>query len=103
MLSGKKTQNSVYKHFNAAVCVEAVDVWVKHLNQKGEILDILTGAMSTAEIGISLAEIIRQDKVYAISCTGTHLEEDLFNLVAYIRAKEVYYESFKVFDVDLCY
>ncbi len=43
----------------------------------------LGGAMSTAELGISLAEMIRQDKVHAISCTGANLEEDLFNLVAH--------------------
>ena len=41
------------------------------------------GAMSTAEIGLSLAEMIRQDKVHIISCTGANLEEDLMNLVAH--------------------
>lgn len=48
----------------------------------------LAGAMSTAELGISLAEMIRRDKVHAITCTGANLEEDLFNLVArsqYVR------------------
>ena len=40
-------------------------------------------AMSTAELGVSLAEMIRQDKVHAISCTGANLEEDIFNLVAH--------------------
>lgn len=39
--------------------------------------------MSTAEIGVSLAEMIRQGKVHAISCTGANLEEDIFNLVAH--------------------
>src|SRR5690606_14212861 len=43
----------------------------------------MAGAMSTAEIGISLAEMIRQDKVHAICCTGANLEEDVFNLVAH--------------------
>jgi deoxyhypusine synthase len=43
----------------------------------------LAGAMSTAELGISLAEMIRQDKVQIISCTGANLEEDVFNLVAH--------------------
>jgi len=42
----------------------------------------LAGAMSTAELGVSLAEMIRQDKVHSITCTGANLEEDLFNLVA---------------------
>ena len=39
--------------------------------------------MSTAELGVSLAEMIRQDKVHGISCTGANLEEDVFNLVAH--------------------
>ncbi len=43
----------------------------------------LAGAMSTAELGLSLAEMIRQDKVSIISCTGANLEEDLMNLVAH--------------------
>lgn len=47
------------------------------------MLVTLAGAMSTAEMGISLAEMIRQDKIHAISCTGANLEEDIFNLVAH--------------------
>lgn len=77
-----------FKHFNAAVCVDAAEAWVAHLQQSGKMLVSLAGAMSTAELGISLAEMIRQDKVHAISCTGANLEEDIFNLVAhnhYIR------------------
>ncbi len=77
-----------YKHFNAAVCVEAAEAWISHLKQSGKMLVTLAGAMSTAELGISLSELIRQEKVHAISCTGANLEEDIFNLVAhsqYIR------------------
>lgn len=77
-----------YRHFNAAVCVDAAESWVTHLKQSGKMLVSLAGAMSTAELGISLAEMIRQDKVHAISCSGANLEEDIFNLVAhnhYIR------------------
>src|SRR6266478_9362174 len=48
----------------------------------GKMLVTIAGAMSTAELGISLAEMIRRDKVHAISCTGANLEEDIFNLVA---------------------
>jgi deoxyhypusine synthase len=39
--------------------------------------------MSTAELGLSLAEMIRRDKVHLITCTGANLEEDVFNLVAH--------------------
>ena len=47
------------------------------------MLMTLAGAMSTAELGISLAEMIRQGKVHGIVCTGANLEEDIFNLVAH--------------------
>ena len=49
----------------------------------------LAGAMSTAELGLSLAEMIRQDKVHLISCTGANLEEDIFNLVAHDYYKRI--------------
>jgi len=72
-----------YKHFNAAVCVDAAEAWVQHLQNKGKMMITIAGAMSTAELGISLAELIRKDKVHAITCTGANLEEDIFNLVAH--------------------
>lgn len=78
-----------FKHFNAAVCVDAAEGWIKHLDQNGKMLVTLAGAMSTAELGISLAELIRQDKVHAISCTGANLEEDIFNLVAHTHYERV--------------
>jgi deoxyhypusine synthase len=71
-----------YRHFNAAVLKEAADAYVAHLERGGKMMITLAGAMSTAELGVSLAEMIRQDKVHAITCTGANLEEDLFNLVA---------------------
>ena len=71
-----------YRHFNAAVVKDAADAYIAHLNDGGKIMITLAGAMSTAELGVSLAEMIRQDKVHAITCTGANLEEDLFNLVA---------------------
>jgi deoxyhypusine synthase len=72
-----------YRHFNAAALVDAAEAYNRHLDQGGKMLVTLAGAMSTAELGISLAEMIRQDKVHAISCTGANLEEDIFNLVAH--------------------
>ncbi len=72
-----------YRHFNAAAVIEAADAYTRHLDQGGIMLVTLAGAMSTAELGLSLAEMIRRDKVHAISCTGANLEEDLFNLVAH--------------------
>jgi deoxyhypusine synthase len=78
-----------YKHFNAAVCVDASQGWIDLLTKKGKMLITLAGAMSTAELGISLAELIRRDLVHAISCTGANLEEDLFNLVAHNHYKRI--------------
>ncbi len=72
-----------FRHFNAAALVDAADGYQRHLDGGGKMLVTLAGAMSTAELGLSLAEMIRQDKVHAISCTGANLEEDLFNLVAH--------------------
>ncbi len=72
-----------FRHFNAAALVDAADAYQRHLDDGGKMLVTLAGAMSTAELGLSLAEMIRQDKVHAISCTGANLEEDLFNLVAH--------------------
>ncbi len=72
-----------YRHFNAAALVDAAEGYKTHLNQGGKMFLTLAGAMSTAELGLSLAEMIRQDKVHAITCTGANLEEDIFNLVAH--------------------
>ena len=72
-----------YRHFNGAALVDAADAYVKHLNDGGQMLVTLAGAMSTAELGLSLAEMIRKGKVHAICCTGANLEEDVFNLVAH--------------------
>ncbi len=71
-----------YRHFNAAACVDAAQGWVDHLDAGGKMFVTMAGAMSTAELGISLAELIREDKVHGICCTGANLEEDIFNLVA---------------------
>jgi len=72
-----------FRHFNAATLVEATDAFIDHLNKGGKMLITLAGAMSTAELGVSLAEMIRQEKVHAVCCTGANLEEDVFNLVAH--------------------
>jgi deoxyhypusine synthase len=72
-----------FRHFNAAALVDAAEGYARHLESGGRMMVTLAGAMSTAELGISLAEMIRRDKVHAISCTGANLEEDLFNLVAH--------------------
>lgn len=78
-----------YRHFNAAVLPEAAAAYEAHLEAGGRMLVTLAGAMSTAELGKSLAEMIRQEKVHAISCTGANLEEDIMNLVAHSHYERV--------------
>ena len=78
-----------YRHFNAAALVDAAKGYETHLLEGGKMMITLAGAMSTAELGISLAEMIRQDKVQIISCTGANLEEDIMNLVAHTHYKRV--------------
>jgi deoxyhypusine synthase len=78
-----------YRHFNAAVVVDAAEAYVKHIQSGGKMFVTIAGAMSTAELGLSLAEMIRQNKIAAICCTGANLEEDIFNLVAHTHYKRV--------------
>ncbi len=72
-----------FQHFNSAVMKDASEAYIQHINKGGKMFLAMAGAMSTAEIGITLAEMIRQDKIHAISTTGANLEEDIFNLVAH--------------------
>ncbi|MDD3458043.1 MAG: deoxyhypusine synthase family protein [Weeksellaceae bacterium] len=78
-----------YRHFNAAALMDAAKGYEAHLDAGGKMLVSLAGAMSTAELGISLAEMIRKGKVDIISCTGANLEEDVMNLVAHSHYKRV--------------
>lgn len=72
-----------FKHFNAAALIDAAEGYKSHIEKGNKMLVTMGGAMSTAELGISLAEMIREGKIHAISCTGANLEEDVFNLVAH--------------------
>ncbi len=78
-----------YRHFNAAALMDAAKAYETHLAAGGQMLVTLAGAMSTAELGISLAEMIRRGKIGAIVCTGANLEEDIFNLVAHDHYERV--------------
>ncbi|XOD67896.1 MAG: deoxyhypusine synthase family protein [Flavobacteriales bacterium Tduv] len=78
-----------FLHFNAAVLSEASQAYKAHLENGGKMMITLAGAMSTAELGKILAEMIRQDKVQIISCTGANMEEDLMNLVAHSHYKRI--------------
>ncbi|MEZ6073794.1 MAG: deoxyhypusine synthase family protein [Pirellulales bacterium] len=72
-----------FRHFNARETLDAAKAWRRHLDTGGKMLLSIAGAMSTAELGITLARMIRAGKVHAISSTAANLEEDIFNLVAH--------------------
>jgi deoxyhypusine synthase len=78
-----------YRHFNAAVLADTAEAYSQHIRKGGKMMVAMGGAMSTAELGITLAEMIRKDKIHAISCTGANLEEDIFNLVAHNHYKRL--------------
>lgn len=78
-----------FLHFNAASLVDAAKGYTAHLKDGGKMMITMGGAMSTAELGKILAEMIRQDKVAIISCTGANLEEDIMNLVAHSHYKRI--------------
>ncbi len=90
-MSGTVTQfiERHYRHFNAATLVDAANGWRDLLDSGGRMFFTMGGAMSTAELGLSLAEMIRADKIHAICCTGANLEEDLYNLVAHDHYRRI--------------
>ncbi|QDV57600.1 deoxyhypusine synthase family protein [Rosistilla oblonga] len=84
-----KFMDDHFRHFNARETVAAAQAYKDQLASGNKMMVSLAGAMSTGEIGRSLAEMIRQDKVHAISCTAANLEEDIFNLMAHDEYKIV--------------
>jgi deoxyhypusine synthase len=72
-----------YRHFNSAALIDAARGYRDLIDAGGSMFLTMAGAMSTAELGLSLAEMIRAGKVDAVCCTGANLEEDLYNLVAH--------------------
>ena len=78
-----------YHHFNAASLKDAARGWIDLLKKGDRMFLTMGGAMSTAELGISLAEMTRREKLHGISLTGANLEEDIFNLVAHDHYERV--------------
>jgi len=107
-MSSKKQYREIYnfiennfRHFNAAALRNASRAYVKFLQEGGKMFLALAGAMSTAELGITLAEMIREGKIHGVSCTGANLEEDIFNLVAHNHYVPVYdYRYFSAEDEE---
>ena len=78
-----------YRHFNSAAMVDAIKAYEQLLAEGGKMMLAMAGAMSTAELGLSLAEMIRQDKFAIVCCSANNLEEDIMNLVAHSHYKRV--------------
>ncbi|SMP74798.1 homospermidine synthase (spermidine-specific) [Neorhodopirellula lusitana] len=78
-----------FRHFNARELRDAARSFGKFVDDGGKMMVTLAGAMSTGELGLSLAEMIRKGKVHAVTCTAANLEEDLFNLVAHDEYKTI--------------
>ena len=77
-----------YKNFNARATRDAVIAYWRHIEGGGKMLWALAGAMSSAQLGITLAPAIRAGLIHSLSVTGANLEESLFRLVAHDSYKD---------------
>jgi deoxyhypusine synthase len=71
-----------YKNFNARATRDALVAYWRHIEGGGRMFWAIAGAMSSAQLGITLAPAIRAGLIHGISCTGANIEESLFRLVA---------------------
>jgi deoxyhypusine synthase len=86
---------TLFHNFNARAFKDATIAFKKHLDDGGKMLVAMGGAMSSAQIGITLAPMIKHQKIHAISCTGANLEESVFRLVAHNSYKN--YPDYRYF------
>ena len=77
-----------YKNFNARATRDALLAYWRHAEAGGRMFWAVAGAMSSAQLGISLAPAIRQGLIHGLSVTGANLEESLFRLVAHHGYKD---------------
>ena len=78
----------LYHNFNARAMKDATLAFKKHLDDGGKMMLAMGGAMSSAQMGVTLAAMIKENKIHAISCTGANLEESVFRLVAHSHYKD---------------
>ncbi len=75
----KRTLN----HLNGGSTLQAA-LWLKdHLAKGGKIVVTLAGALSSFQVGVMLAELIRKNKVHLVSATGANHEESYYRYVAH--------------------
>lgn len=77
-----------YKNFNARATRDALVAYWRHVEGGGRMFWAIAGAMSSAQLGITLAPAIRAGLIHGISCTGANIEESLFRLVAHDHYKD---------------
>ncbi len=77
-----------YNNFNARSTRDATIAYWRHIEAGGKMFWAMAGAMSSAQLGITLAPAIREGLVHGMSVTGANLEESLFRLVAHHGYKD---------------
>jgi deoxyhypusine synthase len=77
-----------YKNFNARATKDALISYWRHIEKGGKMFWAMGGAMSSAQLGITLAPAIRNGLISGMSVTGANLEESLFRLVAHNSYKD---------------
>ena len=77
-----------YRNFNARATRDALVAYWRHVEKGGKMFWAVAGAMSSAQLGITLAPAIREGLIHGMSVTGANLEESLFRLVAHDHYKD---------------
>jgi deoxyhypusine synthase len=87
-----------YKNFNARVTRDALLAYWRHVEAGGKMFWAVAGAMSSAQLGITMAPAIRAGLIHGLSVTGANLEESLFRLVAHHSYKD--FPDYRYFTKD---
>ena len=87
-----------YKNFNARATRDALVAYWRHVEGGGKMFWAVAGAMSSAQLGITLAPAIRAGLIHGLSVTGANLEESLFRLVAHHAYKD--FPDYRYFTKD---
>jgi deoxyhypusine synthase len=87
-----------YKNFNARATRDAIVAYWRHIEKGGRMFWAVAGAMSSAQLGITLAPAIRAGLIHGLSVTGANLEESLFRLVAHHHYKD--FPEYRYFTKD---
>ena len=87
-----------YKNFNSRATRDATLSYWNHIEGGGKMFWAVAGAMSSAQMGITLAPAIRAGLIHGLSVTGANLEESLFRLVAHHGYKD--FPEYRYFTKD---